>query len=82
MALRFPYHAQRLHLLLPKAYRYEVIEGSHHYVFLSPFPDRITKEVDRPAQDRLGFDRRLFLNRMNAEIVRFFQGCFVAISGG
>ena len=82
VTLRFPYHAQRLHLRLLNPNRYEVIEGSHHYVFLSPFPDRITKEVGRPAQDRLGFDRRPFLNRMNAEIVRFFQGCFVAISGG
>ena len=82
VTLRFPYHAQRLHLRLLNPNRYEVIEGSHHYVFLSPFPDRITKEVGRPAQDRLDCDRRPFLNRMNAEIVRFFQGCFAAISGG
>ena len=82
VTLRLPYHTQRLHLLLLNPNRYEVIEGSHHYVFLSPFPDRITKEVGRPAQDRLGFDRRPFLNRINAEIVRFFQGCFAAISGG
>lgn len=49
VTLLFPYHAQRLHLLLLKPNRYEMIEGSHHYVFLSPFPDRITKEVGRPA---------------------------------
>ena len=82
VTLRFPYHVQRLHLLLLKPNRYEVIEGSHHYASLSPFPDRFTKEVGRPAHDLLGFDRRPFLNRMNAEIVIFFQGCFAAISGG
>ena len=82
VTLRFPYHAQRLNLRLLNPNRYEVIEGSHHYVFLSPFPERITKEVGRPVQDLLGFDRWPFLNSMNAEIVRFFQGCFAAISGG
>ena len=81
MALRFPYHAQRLHLLLLKPHRYEVIEGLHHYAFLSPFPDRITEEVVPPAQDPLGFDRKAFLDLINAEIVMFFRDRFAAGSG-
>ena len=72
-ALRAPYHAENVHKLLPDSHRYEVIGNLHHYAFLSPFPDSITAEVGEPAQDPSGFDRSLFLDEINDEIVDFFR---------
>ena len=52
-----------------------------HYAFLSLFLDRITEEVGPPAQDPLGFDRKAFLDLINADIVMFFRDRFAAGSG-
>ncbi len=76
-SLRFPYHAENIHNLLPNSHTYHVIEGLHHYAFLSPFPDSISGEVGEPAQDPDGFDRAEFLARTNQIIVEFFTRAFV-----
>ena len=81
MTLWFPYHAQRIHQLLPEPHRNDVIKGLHHYAFLSPFPDRIVDEVGAPAQDPLGFGRKAFLDLISSEIVMFFLDRFAAVSG-
>lgn len=70
--LRYPYHVESIHNLLPEAHTYKTIKGLHHYAFLSPFPEKIASEVGEPAQDPQGFDRREFLRPMNIEIVEFF----------
>ncbi len=72
-ALRFPYHAENVHNLLPGAHRYDVIEGLHHYAFLSPFPSKIAYSVGEPAQDPDGFDRAAFLAETNLTIAAFFK---------
>lgn len=72
-SLRAPYHAEHVHGLLPVAHQYKVIENLHHYAFLSPFPDSIAATVGEPAQDLSGFDRRMFLDEINGEIVGFFR---------
>jgi predicted dienelactone hydrolase len=72
-SLRAPYHAENVHKLLPVEHRYRVIENLHHYAFLSPFPNSIAAEVGEPAQDPSGFDREMFLNDINGEIVDFFH---------
>lgn len=71
--LRYPYHAQSIHTLLTIKHEYRVIEGLHHYAFLSPFPDTIATEVGEPAQDPEGFDRQEFLVTMNKDITTFFS---------
>jgi predicted dienelactone hydrolase len=71
--LRAPYHAEKIHRLLPQPHRYEVIEGLRHYAFLSPFPEDIINEVGPPAQDPIGFDRAAFLAFENTEFIEFFQ---------
>lgn len=74
--LRYPYHAENVHNLLPEEHIYRVIDGLHHYAFLSPFPDTIASEVGEPAQDPEGFKRQKFLEVMNDEIVVFFSEAF------
>jgi|TARA_B110000908_G_C10167848_1_gene409333 predicted dienelactone hydrolase len=71
--LRYPYHAQNVHALLPQEHEYMVIENLHHYAFLSPFPDTIASEVGEPAQDPEGFERQEFLVVMNDKITAFFS---------
>lgn len=72
-SLRAPHHAENVHELLPMEHQYEVIDNLHHYAFLSPFPDSIAAEVGEPAQDPSGFDRGMFLDEINGEIVDFFR---------
>jgi len=72
-ALRFPYYAENVHNLLPNDHIYRVIDGLHHYAFLSPFPQSIAAEVGEPAADPAGFDRDGFLSETNAAIVSFFR---------
>ena len=71
--LRYPYHAENVHNLLQTSHRYEVVDGLHHYAFLTPFPRSIASEVGEPALDPDGFDRTAFLAEINAEIVEFFR---------
>lgn len=70
--LRYPYHAENIHELLATEHIYKVIDGLHHYAFLSPFPVKIASEVGEPAIDPKGFDRRKFLDEINTEIAIFF----------
>lgn len=72
-SLRFPYHAENVHNLLPNEHTYQVFDGLHHYAFLSPFPEKIADQVGEPAQDPDGFDRAGFLAETNQTIVEFFR---------
>ena len=72
-SLRYPYHAEHVHNLLPNDHTYQVLQGLHHYAFLSPFPGSIAKEVGEPAIDPEGFDREAFLFETNQVIVEFFR---------
>lgn len=70
--LKYPFHAEHLHKLLPATHEYRTIENLEHYAFLGPFPDAITADVGAPAEDPDGFDRAAFLQMINAEIAAFF----------
>ena len=53
---------------------YQNYAGVHHYAFIAPFPDWITAEEDIPvAKDPAGFDRAIFLHRINRDIVLFLR---------
>ena len=76
-ALRFPYHAEHIHTLLSHTHRYEVVDGVHHYAFLSPFPESIVAKIGEPAEDPKGFDREAFLAEINTAITEFFRSHLV-----
>lgn len=53
---------------------YQNYPGVHHYAFIAPFPDEITAEEDIPvAKDPAGFDRAIFLQRINRDIMLFLR---------
>lgn len=58
---------------LPRPPEYAVVEGAGHYAFLMPFPASVLDEVGAPAQDPPGFDRVAFHERLNREVVDFFD---------
>ncbi len=68
-----PYHAERVHGLLPRAHDYVVVPGAGHYAFLMVFPPELKDKVGEPALDPAGFDRAAFHGRLNAEIAAFFD---------
>ena len=46
----------------------------HHYAFIAPFSDRVAdKEHIEVAQDPEGFNRLLFLNDLNQDLVLYFR---------
>ena len=68
------FHAKPLQEALAEtdSVRYSTIEG-HHYAFIAPFPDWLTSKEDIPvAKDPKGFNRREFIKKINALIVRAF----------
>ncbi len=70
--LTHPYHAERVHQLLPSAHDYVVVPGAGHYAFLAPFPPGLKQKIGSPAEDPPGFDRAAFHSRLNAELLAFF----------
>jgi predicted dienelactone hydrolase len=50
---------------------YRLVEGANHYGFLSPWPDALKGPQIPPSLDPPGFDRRVFLDRLYADITAF-----------
>ena len=71
--LRRPWHAVNVATLLGESAELVVHRDAHHFAFISPFPPSLVGSVGPPAQDPAGFDRRAFLVRIDAQIVRFFE---------
>ena len=71
MVLRQPFHAERVHQLLPKA-EYVVVNNAGHYAFLAPFPAGLGPGVGPVADDPPGFDRPAYHAKLNAELTQFF----------
>jgi len=48
------------------------LEDGHHFAFIAPFVDRVTREETIPVTfDPAGFDRAAWLNDVNQQIVAF-----------
>ena len=48
------------------------LEDGHHFAFIAPFADRVTREETIPvALDPAGFDRAAWLDDVNQQIVAF-----------
>lgn len=50
---------------------YRLVEGASHYGFLSPWPDAMKGPQIPPSLDPSGFDRRVFLDGLYADIAAF-----------
>ncbi|WP_185732267.1 hypothetical protein [Burkholderia sp. Bp8963] len=77
--LREPYHAHRLAALLPCLRRFECVASAGHFSFLTPFPGALHDELPVLARDAPDFDRGAFHERLNRQIVSFFDD---ALRGG
>jgi predicted dienelactone hydrolase len=53
---------------------YRVIENAGHFSFLSPFPPAMRNAGFTPSVDPEGFDRETFHEKLNAELLDFFDG--------
>ena len=53
---------------------FEIHDGGNHFAFIAPFAKRVTdiEHIDA-AIDPPGFDRRVFLDRLNGELVSFLK---------
>jgi predicted dienelactone hydrolase len=52
---------------------YQIVDGAHHYAFLSPWPEAMRSPAIVPSVDPPGFDRRAFLDRLYVEITAFLR---------
>jgi predicted dienelactone hydrolase len=71
--LRHPWNAERIARMLPQAPEYELVKGAGHYVFLPPCPMLLAVRLPAICKDPPGIDRAAFHERLNAEMVEFFQ---------
>lgn len=68
--LRYPYHAERVHKLLPKGHVYRVRPDVGHLSFMSEIPEAMKAFV--AAEDLHGPKQAAFLKTFNTEITSFF----------
>ena len=68
-----PSQAEAVRDALPAPPEYVKVNGAGHFSFLAPFPPVLTAEIGAPAQDPPGFDRAAFHERLNTEVVDFFD---------
>ncbi len=52
---------------------FNMIKNAGHFSFLSPFPETIKDKVGLAAKDPDGFDRELFHNQLQMEILGFLK---------
>jgi predicted dienelactone hydrolase len=67
-----PDYAEAVHLALPDAHEYHVVENADHFDFLAPCTDILRQVAPVICVSRPGFDRTAFHQTFNAELVRFF----------
>jgi predicted dienelactone hydrolase len=68
-----PDYAEAVHLALPDAHEYRVVENADHFDFLAPCTDILRQVAPVICVSRPGFDRTAFHQTFNAEVVRFFS---------
>jgi len=58
---------------LPLVPEYRIVKGAGHYAFLAPCPETLMDEEPDICRDRLGFDRIAFHQRLNDQILDYFN---------
>jgi predicted dienelactone hydrolase len=67
------YHAERLAKVLAAKAEYVQIKGAGHFSFIASFPDSLRNSAGEAGQDPKGFDRNVMHEKLNPEIVAFFD---------
>ncbi|MBB2202114.1 alpha/beta hydrolase [Gluconacetobacter tumulisoli] len=67
------YYAQRVRAALPHAPDFHPVPHAGHFDFLAPCSPLLAHAVPAICTSAPGFDRAAFHQRMNADLVRFFQ---------
>ena len=68
-----PDYAEAVRTALPTPPEYHVVENADHFDFLAPCTDMLRQFAPMICVSRPGFDRAVFHQTFNAEVVRFFQ---------
>jgi len=66
------HHGQRLRAALPQA-SFEEVQGAGHFAFLAPSRQPLQSVAGDTSVDPPGFDRALFLQRLESELTDFFD---------
>jgi predicted dienelactone hydrolase len=68
-----PWYEDHVRGALPLQPTYHIEAGAGHYAFLPPCGARLLKSAPQICVDAPGFNRADFHERLNAELIRFFQ---------
>jgi len=71
--LRADTHVEPYLRCLPLIPEYRIVKGAGHYAFLSPCPEALIEEDPDTCRDRPGFDRVAFHERLNDQILDYFN---------
>ncbi|SFB19871.1 Predicted dienelactone hydrolase [Collimonas sp. OK607] len=71
--LPHPWYAEAVHLALPRAPEYHVVENAGHFDFLAPCGTALASVAPFICTSAPGFDRTAFHTRLNASVVDFFD---------
>lgn len=66
-------HVEAIKTALPQAPEYHLARGAGHFAFLVPCSAALTKNAPSICVDAAGFDRSAYHQKMNADVVAFFQ---------
>ena len=58
---------------MPIVPEYRIVKGAGHYGFLAPCPEALIEEDPDICRDRPGFDRIAFHERLNAQLLDYFE---------
>lgn len=72
-----PFYAEPVRDALPRTPEYHRAEGAGHFDFLPPCSAQLAAAAPIICVPTPGFDRAAFHDRLNAEVVRFFEAAFI-----
>lgn len=66
-------HIEAIKAALPQPPEYQVAQGAGHFAYLAPCPAELAEQAEEICVDPAGFDRIAWHQKMNADVVSFFQ---------
>lgn len=71
--LRADTHVEPYLRSLPLVPEYRIVKGAGHYAFLAPCPEALIEDDPEICRDRPGFDRVAFHERLNEQMLDYFN---------
>ena len=68
-----PFYAEPVRDALPRPPEYKRIDGAGHFDFMPPCPPELAANAPIICAPTPGFDRALFHETLNREMIRFFK---------